>query len=44
MSKDEKYALIKSVGILAAAIVSAGFCTDMIFDYANRRIDSYLEL
>ena len=43
MSKDEKYALIKSVGILALATVSAWFYTDMVFDYANRRIDSYFE-
>ena len=43
MSKDDKYAFIKSIGLLAAATLATWVYTDMVFDYATRRIDAYFE-
>lgn len=41
MSNNEKYAFIKSIGLLIAATAATWVYTDMVFDYATRRIDSY---
>ena len=43
MSKNEKYALIKSIGLLIAATAATWVYTDMVFDYTTRQIESYFE-